>query len=89
MKGKITKHNGFSGALMIARGKFWRAAMCPEQKKTTNCGDWCVKFGEPVEFLDWYESTGTRLDKPFKVITLQICQDRLLRFDEFEDERCT
>jgi hypothetical protein len=51
---------------------------CPLDSVNENearCGDWCPLFGEPSE------------PDPQGKIQLQICQGRVLYFDEFEDER--
>ena len=81
MKGKINKY----GELHIERAGVWRVMICPH--KSTSCTERCPLFGEPStqtmkiaavdgEFTDVYGET-----------LLEICNNRLFRFDEFTDER--
>jgi len=81
MKGKIDKF----GHLFIYRKSRYRAQCCPFINSSENmsicCGDWCPHFGEP-EFHE-IPSAG----KIIKEWILRICQNKILVFDEFIDER--
>jgi hypothetical protein len=75
MKGKIDKE----GTLCIKRNGVMIHQMCPIVANNkvfefqTYCADHCPLFGEP-RYAD-------------KVIYLQICQNRMLEFTDFTDER--
>jgi hypothetical protein len=77
MKGKITER----GWLMIERPGLKGAAMqeqnCPRQQGTAGCGDWCPFFSEP----------GPGFSVGDKSASIEICEGRILRFEEFTDER--
>jgi len=59
------------GYLYILRGKQYKQQYC---RYSGICGDWCPQFGEPVI-------------KNKVTIHLKICQNRILEFSNFEDER--
>ena len=78
VKGKLEE----GGYFLIKRRGEWRDMMCafamPDSDDNyPECGDHCPLFGEPIRAL-CSESHS---------FTLDICQGRTLRFDEFADER--
>jgi len=77
MEGKINKN----GNLRIKRGRKYKDQYCPYESSSevTLCGDWCPQFGEP----DWYPEAKNWPD----TANLNICQNRLLHFNQFKDER--
>jgi len=85
MKGKIDKN----GYLFIKRGGKYEPQLCPHSTHLVNdcvgfvnCGEWCVKFGEPKEIeVDLLNDT-EKLDG----IYLNVCE-LCLEFEEFTDER--
>jgi len=98
MEGKID----IDGFLEFWRKNTFKALSCPFSNDInqsdindnkyvpmgTSCGDWCPQFGEPEEEL----KTLNGLEDYIHIIktgkiTLTICQNRTLIFDEFEDER--
>lgn len=82
MKGKIDK----DGTLYIERKGKYKCQCCPipeikgMEGVVSGCGDWCPLFGEPV-------ATTTEHYPDDDYITLTICNNRTLIFDEFTDER--
>ncbi len=79
MKGKIDK----LGYLWIERANLYitmKEQHCLEHPKTTICGHWCPQFGEPEPI---YAGENITPD----LIEVEICQGRVLQFDEFADER--
>ncbi len=72
MDGKIDD----TGKLYIKRKSLLQVQWCPWNDES-ECGDWCVQFGEPIE------------DDVIREFTnIKICQNRTLLFGEgFEDER--
>lgn len=64
------------GNLIIKRAESFNPQGCPRDNDGGYCGDWCPLFGEPENI-----SEGGKDKK------LQICQNRILTFDEFTDER--
>ncbi len=86
MKGGISS----GGYLWIKRGKEERKyQVCPfisDTEEEVWCGDWCPHFGEPkIEWLAEKKLTGET--NFVKYWTLRICQNKILVFDEFIDER--
>lgn len=86
MKGKIISISG-DGNLEIKRGKEYKGQYClyqphQDEDEMVTCGDWCPQFGEPekVEINGGGEPHGHKFE-------LKICQRRILKFDEFIDER--
>jgi len=76
MEGKIDKN----GKLKIKRGKEYKDQKCPYDIRSEQvyiCGDHCPQFGEPKNMIG---SMG-------KFTALSICQNRILEFEQFEDER--
>ena len=84
MKGKRTKN----GELMIMRGDQFLMQQCVKQRMRF-CADDCPMFGEPspcvmsVANMDGSKETLKRVGP----IEIEICENRTLVFDEFEDER--
>ena len=74
MKGKINKN----GSLLIERNGKYKDQWCLYDHKdgAINCGDWCPQFGEPEKAV--FEENAA---------ILNICQKKVLVFDDFEDER--
>jgi len=83
MKGGISS----GGYLWIKRGKEERKyQVCPfisNSEEEVWCGDWCPHFGEP----EFHEMTNLFTGEITKEWTLRICQNRVLTFKEFIDER--
>lgn len=77
MKGKIDQY----GYLSIERAGILRLQYCDTGPKENECGDHCPLFGE-VEV----DSGGGIVPSG---LSLRICQDRILYFDKFADERPT
>jgi len=78
VKGKINR----SGTLCIERKGTMREQVCVNT--SDSCCDFCPQFGEPrgtcdIEGLQPADLIGKTL--------LKICQNRVLVFDEFKDER--
>lgn len=72
-KGKLDS----GGRLYIERkGGNMKETYCPYGRGDAWCGHWCPLFGEPYKPNDEFEDT-----------FLDICNNRTLRFDTFEDER--
>ena len=86
MKGKIVKE----GWLQIQRKGEFKEQYCPKRIEHIErlCGDWCPLFGEPEvqHFTNTELSNGHQIVNDRKIV-INICQDKQLRFDEFEDER--
>ena len=85
MKGKISK----GGALLLDRGQGFRYTWCPfasmdQQGNFAECNETCPHFGEPKTVQSINVSTNNYVGDGF---SLQICQGRVLYFDEFIDER--
>lgn len=96
MKGKIDK----DGFLKIQRGDDFKDQACPFRNDIlqsniiefmpgeTNCGCWCPLFGEPKSESELVAGeTILPVSLPSGKILLQICQNHVLGFDEFEDAR--
>jgi len=80
MEGKIDK----DGNLEIKRGKKYKVQACFYSGGEAACGGWCPQFGEP----DFYKNADgvTDVHESYSAL-LKICQNRLLNFDKFVDER--
>lgn len=82
LKGKIDEE----GYLNIVRGKEYKEQLCPLPQfadfDVKYCGDWCPQFGEPLRMQ--IQST---IDMIKQSVDLRICQNRILYFYEFIDER--
>uniref|UniRef100_A0A6M3KJK6 Uncharacterized protein n=1 Tax=viral metagenome TaxID=1070528 RepID=A0A6M3KJK6_9ZZZZ len=81
MKGKINEY----GNLEFLRKGIFKQQLCPfNGDGEFSCGDWCSLFGEPV-ISKWMGSPSPDSENPDW--NLRICQNRVLYFDEFTDER--
>jgi hypothetical protein len=87
MKGKIQGN----GNLEIARGYLGKDMLCPYSGcNQIFCSDDCPQFGEPEAQINKISySAGPPTFEEAGVTKLQICQGRILYFDEFIDERAT
>lgn len=71
MRGKINS----DGFLEILCGVEYKRQICPLDPDCGKCGDWCPLFSEPRGFPG-YSTT-----------CVDICNDKILEFDEFLDNR--
>jgi hypothetical protein len=89
MKGKIDSDDN----LEIQRGEKYKEQCCLYQQEDSEgndgpCGGWCPQFGEPEEDTDSvYDKNMVLSEIPTGKTFLQICQGRVLEFDELIDER--
>ena len=96
MEGKIDKH----GRLCIVRGDQLTYQLCPfaghlqsqvpddiRENAAPWCGDWCPLFGEPLTSKINIATTGGESEEVYGQTTLDICNNKMFRFDEFTDER--
>ena len=82
MEGKLD--NG--GALWIKRGERMKGQLCPDDSDGCHCGDYCPQFGEPEPSPMPLPGEPDRLIAGARLV---ICQNRVLWFTKFEDERGT
>jgi len=78
MEGKINQ----DGVLEIKRGTKMKIMSC--QYQSAACCDECPKFGEPKGEI-WIDHWDQNHKIEYTII--KICDERLLKFKEFKDER--
>lgn len=90
MKGRIDK----DGHLEIYRQNRYIHQYCPfatigtGHRNNPECGDWCPLFSEPDidgKYMQIIEGNTITINSSF--LGIRICQNRELRFTEFEDLR--
>jgi len=80
-RGKIDKN----GHLFLWRAGKWKQQYCYQSGERVYCGDLCPLFGDPEPGGE-ISMDGKKFHED-GTITLSICDDTILVFDNFKDER--